>query len=91
MATIDIERPHQMGIPAARVVVEKVAAAMQEKFGVQTRWQGDVLQFSGTGVNGAIAVSGDAVHVTAQLGMLLGPFRNKIEQDIRAKLELHFA
>ncbi len=91
MTKIDIERSHHLGTAAARLVVEKVAAAMQQKFGVENQWHGDVLQFSGTGVNGAIAVSADAVHVTAQLGMLLSPFRGKIEQDIRDKLDQHFA
>lgn len=91
MAEIDIERPHRLGAPAARRIVEKVAAELQEKFGVANQWQDDVLQFSGSGVHGAIAVTDQAVRVTAQLGLLLSPLRGKLEQDIREKLERHFA
>jgi putative polyhydroxyalkanoate system protein len=91
MAKIDIERPHQMGTPAARRVVEQVAADLQQKFGLVNQWRDDVLQFSGAGVNGSIAVSDQAVHVTAQLGLLLSPCRGKIEQDIRTQLDRHFA
>lgn len=91
MAKIDIERAHQLGTSAARAVVERIAADMQQRFGVTNQWQGDVLQFSGSGVNGAISVSADNVHVTAQLGMLLSAFRGKIEQDIREKLEQQLA
>ncbi|MEO5811361.1 MAG: polyhydroxyalkanoic acid system family protein [Rhodanobacter sp.] len=91
MAKIDIERVHHLDPAAARSVVEQVAADMQRKFGVVNQWHDDVLQFSGPGVNGAIAVSDRAIHVTAQLGMLLSPLRGKIEQDIREKLEQHFA
>ena len=46
MPKIDIRRPHQLSIEEARAVVDKVAARMQEKFGMQGRWQGDTLQFS---------------------------------------------
>jgi putative polyhydroxyalkanoate system protein len=91
MTKIDIERPHHLGTSAARLVIEKVAVDLQQKFGLTNQWRDDVLQFSGTGVNGAIAVSDHAVHVTAQLGLLLSPFRGRIEQDIREKLDQHFA
>lgn len=91
MAKIDIERPHHLGAPEARRVVEQVAADLQQKFGLANQWRDDVLQFSGAGVNGAIVVSDQAVHVTAQLGLLLSPFRGKIEQDIRTQLDRHFA
>lgn len=91
MANIDIERSHHLGIAGARSVVDKIAADMQKRLGVTHQWQGDVLQFSGTGVHGAINVSEDAVRITAQLGMLLSAFRAKIEQDISEKLDRHLA
>lgn len=91
MTKIDIARPHQLGTPAARQVIEQVAADLQQKFGLRHQWHDDVLQFSGSGVNGAIAVSDHAVHVTARLGLLLSPLRGRIEQDIRDKLDQHFA
>lgn len=91
MAKIDIERPHRMGTAAARAMVEKVAAAMHEEFGVDSHWQGDVLEFSGSSVNGAITIGADTVRVTAQLGLLLSPFRGRIEQHICSKLDQHLA
>ena len=41
-------------------------------------------------VDGAIAVSDHAVHVTARLGLLLSPLRGRIERDIREKLDQHW-
>jgi len=91
MPRIDIRRPHQLSIEEARAVVDKVAARMQEKFGMQGRWQGDTLQFSRSGVSGTIAVGSDAIEVKAELGMMLAPLKGMVEQEIRRKLDEHFA
>ncbi|BFI96335.1 MAG: polyhydroxyalkanoic acid system family protein [Rhodanobacter sp.] len=90
MPSIDIQRAHALPLPEARAVVEKVAARMREKFDMAGRWEGDTLHFSRPGVNGRIAVAGDAVHVHAELGMLLSPLKGMIEQEIRRKLDEHF-
>ena len=91
MPSIDIRRPHQLSIAEARAVVDKVASRMQEKFGMSGQWQGDTLGFSRPGVNGSIAVESDAIQVHAQLGMMLTPLKGMIEQEIRRKLDEHFA
>lgn len=90
MPKIDIRRPHQLSLAEARAVVEKVATRMQEKFGMSGQWEGDTLRFSRPGVTGGIAVASDAIHVTAELGMMLTPLKGMIEQEIRRKLDEHF-
>lgn len=91
MPSIDIHRPHHLPLDEARAVVEKVAARMHEKFDLEGRWQGDTLHFSRPGVNGQIAVDADAVRVRAELGLLLSPLKGLVEQEIRRKLDEHFA
>lgn len=91
MPSIDIHRTHHLPLPEARAVVEKVAARMHEKFDLEGRWQGDTLHFSRPGVNGRIAVSDDAIRVHAELGLLLAPLKGMVEQEIRRKLDEHFA
>lgn len=91
MAKIDIRRPHQLSIAEARAAIDKVAARMHEKFDMEGQWQGDTLQFSRSGVKGSIAVGSDAIQVTAELGMMLTPLKGMIEQEIRRKLDEHFA
>ncbi len=91
MPSIDIRRPHQLPIPEARAVVDKVAARMQEKFGMVGQWQGDTLSFSRSGVTGSIAVGSDMIEVKAELGMMLTPLKGMVEQEIRRKLDEHFA
>ena len=91
MPKIDIRRPHQLSIAEARVVVDKVAARMREKFGMDGQWQGDTLQFSRPDVRGPLDVGSDAIQVTAELGMMLAPLKGMVEQAIRRKLDEHFA
>jgi putative polyhydroxyalkanoate system protein len=91
MPSIDIQRPHSLPLPEARAVVEKVAARMHEKFDIAGRWEGDTLHFTRPGVNGQIAVGSDVIRVHAELGMLLSPLKGMVEQEIRRKLDEHFA
>lgn len=91
MPSIDITRPHPLGLDAARSVVEKVAARMREKFNVDTQWQGDTLHFRRSGVDGRIDVGPDQVRVQAKLGMLLSPLKPVIEDEIRSKLDEYLA
>lgn len=91
MPSIDIRRPHQLSTAQARAVVDQVAARMQEKFGMTGRWEGDTLGFSRPGITGSIVLEGGAVQVRAQLGLMLSPLRGMIEQEIRRKLDEHFA
>ncbi|MDW2981822.1 MAG: polyhydroxyalkanoic acid system family protein [Rhodanobacter sp.] len=91
MPKIDIRRPHQLPVAEARAVVDQVAARMREKFGMEGRWQDDTLLFSRPGVSGSIAVSSDAIQVRAELGLLLAPLKGVVEQEIRRKLDEHFA
>lgn len=91
MARIDIQRDHHLSPEQAHAVVDKVAAKIKEKFGTESRWEGDTLRFERSGVKGSIAVAATSVHVVAELGMLLSPMKGTIEQEIRRKLDEHFA
>lgn len=91
MPKIDIHRPHQLSVAEARTVVDKVAERMQEKFAMTGQWQGDIFQFSRPGVSGTISVESDAIRVKAELGMMLSPLKGMVEQEIRRKLDEHFA
>ncbi|PWK89872.1 polyhydroxyalkanoic acid system family protein [Fulvimonas soli] len=90
MPRIDIRHPHRLPPAEARATVDRIASRMQEKFGLAGRWEGDAFGFARQGVKGTIAVGADEVRVSAELGMLLGPLRGTIEQEIRRKLDEYF-
>jgi putative polyhydroxyalkanoate system protein len=91
MSSIDIRRPHSLSEADAHALIDKVAERMREKFDLKSHWQDGVLVFERPGIGGKIAILGNEIHVTAKLGMLFSPLKTMIEQEIRRKLDEHFA
>lgn len=90
MSSIDLQRPHTLGLQRAREIVDGVAAAMQRKFGIHSQWEGDALRIQRSGMDGRIEVSADNVRVHARLGLMLGAFKGRIEEEIAHQLDEHF-
>ena len=90
MAKIDIRRKHGQTPKAAKAAVEKTAVELGKKFGLTHRWEGDTLHFQRSGATGSIAVEKTEVHVTAELGFLLGAMKPMIETEIKRQLDEKF-
>lgn len=91
MSGIDIRHPHTLPMPEAREAVQRVAGKLEDRFGVDCAWRGDVLDFSRGGVDGRIALLPGEVHVTARLGFLLAAMQDPIEAEIRRVLGKNFS
>jgi len=90
MAGIDIRHAHALPPAQARSAVEQVAGKLADRFGVDCNWQGDALCFSGSGVDGRLALLPGQLHVTASLGFLLSAMKGPIEAEIRRVLQEKF-
>jgi len=90
MASIDIRHAHTMTPAHARQAVQEVADKLAERFGVEYQWNGDILNFTRSGIDGRIALLPEQLHVSAQLGFLLGAMRGPIEAEIRRVLDERF-
>ena len=90
MSSIDIRHPHSLPSTKARKAVQEVADKLDDRFGMQSRWEGDVLHFTRSGVDGHIALEPNELHVTAKLGFLLSAMKGSIEQEIRRVLSERF-
>ena len=91
MPDIDIRRKHTRSLKDARAAIERVAEHLAGKFDVDYAWEGNVMQFSRSGVDGHIKVSAKEVHVTATLGFLLMAIRGPIEREIHQYLDREFS
>jgi len=90
MAGIDITHPHSLPPAKARTAVEAVAKKLSERFDMKYSWDSDTLNFSRSGVEGAIALLPQSLHVTAKLGFLLSAMQGPIEAEIRRVLSEKF-
>ena len=90
MPSIDIRRKHGHSIKKAKAAVDETAKAIAQKFDIESAWSGNTLNFSRPGVEGKIRITDDEVHVTAELGFLLGMLKPAIEREIERHLDDHF-
>ncbi|MFC3816413.1 polyhydroxyalkanoic acid system family protein [Lysobacter sp. GCM10012299] len=91
MSNIDIHHAHSLSPDQARQAVTEVAEKLSERFGMEYAWDGDVLNFNRSGVDGHIALEPDQLHVTAKLGFLLSTMKGPIEAEIKRVLDERFA
>ena len=87
MSKIDIRHKHGKSHKAAKAAVDKTASAIAKKFGIHSEWEGDTLHFHRSGVKGAIKVNKTELHITAELGFLLGALKPMIETEIERQLD----
>ena len=91
MADIHIEREHALGLPEARKIAFKWAEQAEKKFDMECTYEegttNDCLSFSRSGVRGTLSVTANDFELSAQLGFLVGMFKEKIEAEIVKNLD----
>lgn len=90
MPSIDIKRTHAVPLAEAKKKVQRVADHIAAKFDVHCDWEGNVLHFRRSGVEGEIRVTARQVHVLAQLGFLLSALRGPVEREVNRYLDDEF-
>lgn len=90
MSNISIRRHHALSITDARKAAEKVARQLEKDFDLEYEWQGHVLHFSRSGVEGTLHVTDQEVRIDARLGLLLGFLKARIEAEVEDNLERLF-
>ena len=87
MSASDVRRRHSMDPEHARGAGESLAQDLSRKFDVQYEWDGDLLRFHRSGVKGHLDISPSELHVHLELGMMLRPFKGRIEEEIHNELD----
>ncbi len=87
MAKIEIRRPHALTLAQAKKQANAMAAHLKEKFDLESNWDKERLHFKRSGVDGVMTVSGNDVHVLAELGFLVSFLKPKIESRLHAHFD----
>ncbi|HEX4857680.1 MAG TPA: polyhydroxyalkanoic acid system family protein [Usitatibacteraceae bacterium] len=87
MADISIKRAHHLGLQGAREAADTMAGRLAEKFDLSGDWQGDVLHFRRSGVQGSLAVSDHDMKLEVTLGFMLKMMKGPIEAAVHEQLE----
>jgi putative polyhydroxyalkanoate system protein len=88
---IRIHRDHTLGLTKARKIAWQWAEEVESKFDMEcTVIEGetsDTVEFTRSGCNGRLIVTGDHFDLEAKLGFLLGAFSKTIEAEIEKNLD----
>ena len=87
MSVIDIHRAQSLDKEHAREAAETLAKDLSKQFDVNYQWEGDLLKFKRSGVKGQLDISENDLHIRLELGLMLRPFKSRIEQEIHSQLD----
>ena len=91
MADIHITREHALGLAAARKLAFRWAEEAEERLGMACTYEegktSDLVTFTRSGVDGELKVTKNSFVLDAQLGFLLGAFKDRIETEIVKNLD----
>ena len=91
MPDIHIHREHHLGLKEARKVAFAWAEKAEKKLDLECVYEEgdteDLLSFTRAGVKGTLVVDAQQFELRAQLGLLLGAFKDRIEAEIGEQLD----
>lgn len=90
MATISIERTHELAHQDAMAAARKIAGDLQRRFALACKWEGDSATFERPGLSGNLRVGKSTLRLNVELSFLLSPMKGPIEQAIRKELDALF-
>jgi len=91
MADINIVQEHNLAPEQARAAAQQVADKLAEQFELECRWDGDVLRFERSGVDGTLTLEPTQARLQIALGFLFSAFASQIEDKVAAKMRTVFA
>jgi putative polyhydroxyalkanoate system protein len=87
MSEIRIRRGHSKSLEDARQAAEKMAKRLRKDFDLDYAWDGHVLRFERSGVDGELHVTTKEVRLEARLGFLLAFLKPRIEAEVEDQLD----
>lgn len=91
MADISIVQEHRLSPETARAAARKVADRLAGEYGLECRWDGDVLHFGRSGVQGTLTLEAQRAAMRIELGFLLVAFAPAIEAKVAESMRKVFA
>jgi putative polyhydroxyalkanoate system protein len=91
MADISIVQEHGLNPSMARAAAQKVADKISAEYGLDCKWDGDVLRFERSGVQGSLTLEAQRAAMRIQLGFLMGAFAPAIEAKVAESMKKVFA
>ncbi len=90
MADIEITQPHNMTPEAARAAAQQVADKVAADFGMECAWDGPVLRFERSGVDGTLVVGEHDARLEISLGLMMKAFAPMVQDKLARRMQKVF-
>ncbi len=90
MADINIVQQHKLTAVKAREAAQQVADKLAQEYDLACAWDGDVLRFERSGVDGSLTLEKEQAQLQIKLGFMLSAFASTIEGKIAEKMRKVF-
>jgi putative polyhydroxyalkanoate system protein len=90
MADINIVHEHKLTHKKAREAAQKVADSIADEYGLACEWEGDVLRFERSGVQGQLTLEKKKAEMFIRLGFLMSAFAPTIEAKVHENMKKVF-
>ena len=90
MSEISIVQEHNLSTEQARAAAQQVAQRISTEYGLECKWDGDVLRFERSGVEGALSLEGGRAAMRIRLGFFMSAFASAIEAKVAEKMRKVF-
>ncbi len=90
MADIEITQPHNMTPEAARAAAQQVADKVAADFGMECAWDGPVLRFERSGVDGTLVVGEHDAKLKISLGLMMKAFAPMVQDKLARRMQKVF-
>ncbi|UVW29655.1 polyhydroxyalkanoic acid system family protein [Massilia sp. H6] len=90
MSEISIVQEHNLSAEQARAAAQQVAQRISTEYGLECIWDGDVLRFERSGVEGALTLDRGRAALQIRLGFFMSAFASAIEAKVAEKMRKVF-
>lgn len=85
--SIEITRRHALGESEIKARVDKIVREMAESIQLKYTWDGNIVTFSRTGLDGRLEYSADEVKIFINPSVWLPVSRRRIREEVNAHLD----
>ena len=90
MSEISIVQEHKLSPEQARAAAQQVAQKLSAEYDLACKWDGDVLRFERSGVEGVLSLEGQRAALKIRLGLFMSAFASPIEAKVAEKMRKVF-
>ncbi len=91
MAGFRLTKPYTMPKEEVREAAKGLVANLERDHKVRSRWQGDTVRITGTGVDGQLSFHDGLIDISVKLGFLTSIFESVLRKEMERYLDTHIS